>query len=126
MASSFVNAMSVLSYAGYGQFQQKILYWGIGAKTLNTKKFILSQVKGGNNENVSDIEKKDDALEKLKPLWDDGHGTATIKDFLDIAIYNIKSGGDDQIRWFCPIECGRPLNNSPVLFYLPGNQPYQR
>ncbi|KAL1820235.1 hypothetical protein ACET3Z_015104 [Daucus carota] len=120
MASSFVNAMSVLSYAGYGQFQQKILYWGIGARTLNTKKFILSQVKGGNNESVSDIEKKDDALEKLKPLWDDGHGTATIKDFLDIAIYNIKSGGDDQIRWFCPIECGRPLNNSPVLFYLPG------
>ncbi|XP_071730604.1 phytyl ester synthase 1, chloroplastic-like isoform X2 [Rutidosis leptorrhynchoides] len=31
----------------------------------------------------------------------------------------IKSDGGPP-RWFCPVSCGKPLSDSPVLLYLPG------
>ncbi|KAL3652756.1 hypothetical protein CASFOL_002437 [Castilleja foliolosa] len=67
-------------------------------------------------------EKNKEKLEtkqELKPLWDDGYGTQTMKHYLESAKDMIKSDGGPP-RWFCPIESGPPLNNSPVLLYLPG------
>lgn len=125
MALSVVNALSVLSCVGYGQFKskQKSIYWGTRSLKRITKKSNFSGTpRAGISESVVDNDKDDKGSATLEPLWDDGHGTATIKDFLDIAIYNIKSSGGDQPQWFCPIECGCPLQNSPILFYLPGNQ----
>lgn len=127
MALSVVNALSVLSCVGYGQFKskQKSVYWGTRSlKKITKNSNFRGRRKAGINESLQvDTEKDDEGFEKLEPLWDDGHGTVTFKDFLDIAIYNIKSNGGDQPQWFCPIECGRPLKDSPILFYLPGNQP---
>ncbi|KAL8134311.1 hypothetical protein AgCh_009373 [Apium graveolens] len=123
MALSVVNAVCVLSRVGCGQFKskQKCIYWGTPSLERNTKSSNFSGTRkaGGISESVVvDNDKEDDkSRTTLEPLWDDGHGTATIKDFLDLAVYNINS---DQLQWFCPIECGCPLPNSPILFYLPG------
>ncbi|KAK2977352.1 hypothetical protein RJ640_013331 [Escallonia rubra] len=57
--------------------------------------------------------------EKLEALWDDGYGTQTVKDYLDIAKEIIKPDGGPP-RWFCPVSCGQPLKDSPVLLFLPG------
>ncbi|XP_027155146.1 acyltransferase-like protein At1g54570, chloroplastic, partial [Coffea eugenioides] len=57
--------------------------------------------------------------EKLEPLWDDGYGTRSVKDYMDSAKDVIKPDGG-PLRWFSPIECGPPLKNSPVLLFLPG------
>ena len=87
------------------------------------------------NENIGDLsssgktlaadyfegnEGANDAAEILQPLWDDGFGTQTFKDYLEIA-KDIVRPDYGPPRWFCPIECGCPLKDSPVLLYLPGN-----
>lgn len=59
-------------------------------------------------------------LKKLEPLWDDGYGDQTVKDYLDLAKDIIKPDGGPP-RWFCPVPCGPPLKDSPVLLFLPGN-----
>ncbi|KAK1400794.1 Acyltransferase-like protein, chloroplastic [Heracleum sosnowskyi] len=56
---------------------------------------------------------------KLEPLWDDGYGNQTVKDYLELAEEFIKPDGGPP-RWFCPVECGEPLENAPVLLFLPG------
>ncbi|XP_010025088.2 LOW QUALITY PROTEIN: acyltransferase-like protein At1g54570, chloroplastic [Eucalyptus grandis] len=58
------------------------------------------------------------ALESLKVLWDDAYGTKSVKDYLDCARDMIRPDGGPP-RWFCPVECGHPLNDSPVLLFLP-------
>ncbi|KAL4637356.1 hypothetical protein ACB092_03G071600 [Castanea dentata] len=62
---------------------------------------------------------KDEALETLKPLWNDGYGTETVRDFFDMAKDIVKRDGGPP-RWFCPVSCGRPLKDSPILLFLPG------
>ncbi|KVI08492.1 Diacylglycerol acyltransferase [Cynara cardunculus var. scolymus] len=59
--------------------------------------------------------------EKLETLWDDGFGTQTVKDYLDISEDIIKPDGGPP-RWFCPVVADgndNPIPNSPVLLYLP-------
>lgn len=57
--------------------------------------------------------------QELKPLWDDGYGTQTVRDYIKAAKTMIKPDGGPP-RWFCPVESGPPLKNSPLLLYLPG------
>lgn len=57
--------------------------------------------------------------EELEVLWDDGYGTKTVKDYLIAAEEMIKPDGGPP-RWFCPVECGQPINDSPLLLFLPG------
>nr|BBB44441.1 xanthophyll esterase [Tagetes erecta] len=60
--------------------------------------------------------------EKLEPLWDDGYGTQSVKDYLDLAKQIIKPDGGPP-RWFCPVAADgndTPLPDSPVLLFLPG------
>ncbi|XVF06247.1 hypothetical protein REPUB_Repub06bG0031300 [Reevesia pubescens] len=81
-----------------------------------------SLLDGGNGRLKSRIEKKmveEMVSEKLKVLWDDGYGTNTVKDYLDAAKDMIKPDGGPP-RWVCPVECGRPIKDSPVLLFLPG------
>ncbi|XP_050274753.1 phytyl ester synthase 1, chloroplastic-like isoform X1 [Quercus robur] len=77
----------------------------------------------GNGHLRSKVEEKrrvkDEALETLKPLWNDGYGTETVRDFFDMAKDIVKHDGGPP-RWFCPISCGRPLKDSPILLFLPG------
>ncbi|CAK7340886.1 unnamed protein product [Dovyalis caffra] len=80
-------------------------------------------VDGKNGKVKSSIEPKkwvkDFGSRDLEPLWDDGYGTKTIKDYFDGAKEMIRPDGGPP-RWFCPTECGKPLKNSPVLLFLPG------
>lgn len=65
------------------------------------------------------VEDKKREKVKLEPLWDDGYGTETVKDYLDYAQDIIKPDGG-PVRWFTPISCGPHLEGSPILFFLPG------
>ncbi|KAK8508766.1 hypothetical protein V6N12_034871 [Hibiscus sabdariffa] len=56
---------------------------------------------------------------ELEVLWDDGYGTKTVKDYLIAAEDMIKPDGGPP-RWFCPLDCGQPIKDSPVLLFLPG------
>ncbi|KDP23609.1 hypothetical protein JCGZ_23442 [Jatropha curcas] len=75
----------------------------------------------GDGRSKSRVEKKwvKDVSQGLKVLWDDGYGTNTVKDYLDVAKDMIRPDGGPP-RWFCPVECGKPLKNSPILLFLPG------
>ena len=57
---------------------------------------------------------------KLGVLYEDGFGERSVKDYLEWAreIIRDDEGGP---RWFCPLECGAPLKDSPLLFFLPGS-----
>lgn len=93
-----------------------------GFTFVGEKERVLSDV-GNGRVDLSVKEKKSgkDAIhEKLKPLWDDGYGTQTVRDYFDLAEEIIKPDGGPP-RWFCPVECGRPVKNAPVLLFLPGN-----
>uniref|UniRef100_A0A2N9HN83 Uncharacterized protein n=1 Tax=Fagus sylvatica TaxID=28930 RepID=A0A2N9HN83_FAGSY len=65
----------------------------------------------GNGQLRSKVEEKkkveDDVLETFKPLWDDGYGTETVRDYFDMAKDIVKHDGGPP-RWFCPVTCGRP------------------
>ncbi|XP_015057468.1 acyltransferase-like protein At1g54570, chloroplastic isoform X1 [Solanum pennellii] len=62
---------------------------------------------------------KEDIQNKLETLWDDGYGTQTVKDYLEIGSEIIKPDGGPP-RWFTPISAGPPLEDSPLLLFLPG------
>lgn len=64
--------------------------------------------------------RKEDIQEKLEALWDDGYGTQTIKDYLELAQESIRPDGGPP-RWFTPLSSGPPLKDSPALLFLPGN-----
>lgn len=61
----------------------------------------------------------DEEEEDLRPLWNDGYGARTVEDYFDAAKEMSKFDGGPP-RWFCPLECGSPLKNSPTLLFLPG------
>ncbi|XP_061348422.1 phytyl ester synthase 1, chloroplastic [Gastrolobium bilobum] len=65
------------------------------------------------------VEDKKSNKEDLAPLWDDGYGTVTVEDYFDAAKELCRSDGGPP-RWFCPVECGSPLKDSPTLLFLPG------
>ncbi|XP_031284310.1 acyltransferase-like protein At1g54570, chloroplastic [Pistacia vera] len=62
---------------------------------------------------------KDAVSEDLEVLWEDGYGTKSVKDYLDEATEMVKPDGGPP-RWFCPVDCGPPLEGSPTLLFLPG------
>lgn len=81
-----------------------------------------SFLNGGNGRLKPRIEQKmvkKRVCEELEVLWDDGYGTKTVKDYLIAAEEMIKPDGGPP-RWFCPVECGQPINDSPLLLFLPG------
>ncbi|KAJ8760709.1 hypothetical protein K2173_017765 [Erythroxylum novogranatense] len=77
---------------------------------------------GGNSKFKSTVKTKltkDVASDELELLWDDGYGTKSVRDYLDGAMKIIKPDGGPP-RWFCPVECGQPLRDAPLLLFLPG------
>jgi len=81
-------------------------------------------IDGGNGRlKYTRVEKKrvkDVISNDLEVLWDDGYGTKTVRDYLEGAKEIIKPDGGPP-RWFCPVECGQPLKDSPILLFFPGN-----
>ncbi|XP_010241345.1 PREDICTED: acyltransferase-like protein At1g54570, chloroplastic [Nelumbo nucifera] len=93
-----------------------------GAPFVRDQDGIGSRIDGGNGRfgpKRMDNTKNVMGLEELEVLWDDGFGTYSVKDFLDMAKDMVKPDGGPP-RWFCPLECGRSLKDSPVLLFLPG------
>lgn len=43
----------------------------------------------------------------------------SVKDYLDRALDFIRPDGGPS-RWFCPLECGSPPKDAPLLLFLPG------
>ncbi|KAL9356231.1 hypothetical protein Peur_049484 [Populus x canadensis] len=80
-------------------------------------------IDGGNGRlKYTRVEKKrvkDVISNDLEVLWDDGFGTKTVRDYLEGAKEIIKPDGGPP-RWFCPVECGQPLKDSPILLFFPG------
>ncbi|KAI3886327.1 hypothetical protein MKW92_016745 [Papaver armeniacum] len=60
------------------------------------------------------------SCQELEVLWDDGYGTSSVRDYLDVSREMVKKPDGGPPRWFCPVECGKPIKGSPVLLFLPG------
>ncbi|KAL8521233.1 hypothetical protein ACS0TY_011682 [Phlomoides rotata] len=75
----------------------------------------------GHKENHAFISSENVEVEReeVKLLWDDGHGSQTFEDYMEAVKCMLKCDGGPP-RWFCPVEAGLPLKNSPLLLYLPG------
>lgn len=74
----------------------------------------------GHKEDHAFLSSENVQVEKeVKLLWDDGHGSQTVKDYMEATKCLLKCDGGPA-RWFCPVEAGPPLKNSPLLLYLPG------
>lgn len=95
-----------------------------GASVVGEKEGSRPLVDQGNGRLRHKLKEKerieDDVLESLEPLWDDGYGTVTVKDYFDATEEMIKPDGGPP-RWFSPLACNRPLKDSPILLFLPGN-----
>ncbi|PIA57053.1 hypothetical protein AQUCO_00600052v1 [Aquilegia coerulea] len=94
-----------------------------GVSKVGVKEGVVeSGIKSRNGKVVSKVQKKVVGRneEQLELLWDDGYGSVTVKDYLEMAkdiMIHIDGGPP---RWFCPVDCGRPLKGSPLLLFLPG------
>ncbi|KAL8238905.1 hypothetical protein R6Q59_015472 [Mikania micrantha] len=84
-----------------------------GASSVDRKRAIIVSCNDGRRKDARNV------IDRLKPLWDDGYGTRSVKDYLETAMDLIRSDGGPP-RWFCPVACGAPVKDSPVLLYLPG------
>lgn len=96
-----------------------------GASVVGEKERIGSWIENGNGSSSAEVEKQkkidsSNVPENLEPLWDDGYGTSTVKDYFDAVKEMIKPDGGPP-RWFTPIECECPVKDAPVLLFLPGN-----
>ncbi|KMT13485.1 hypothetical protein BVRB_4g082640 [Beta vulgaris subsp. vulgaris] len=94
-----------------------------GVPVVKESEKIGSSVAGANGHvggigGEKDRDKRKDSAQ-LEVLWDDGFGSASMKDYLDIAKDMTKPDGGPP-RWFSPVECGRPVKGSPLLLFLPG------
>ncbi|ONK78620.1 uncharacterized protein A4U43_C02F20720 [Asparagus officinalis] len=57
---------------------------------------------------------------KLEPLYDDGYMTPKgIKEYHD-AVSELLRYDVGPARWFCPMDCGPPIEGAPLLLFLPG------
>lgn len=87
-----------------------------------------SWVEEGNGKLGREVQemKRNRKFEEIEALWDDGYGSKTVEDFFEAAQEMMNAcecdgSGSPSPRWFSPVECGTPLNDSPTLLYLPGN-----
>lgn len=96
---------------------------GHGAPLVKEDEKIGSSIGGRNGHVVSTVRGRKRSVKvdtlPIEMLWDDGFGTASMKDYLDIAKDMVKPDGGPA-RWFCPVESGPPLEGSPILLFLPG------
>ena len=117
--SSDVNIVNGTSFVDTKEKNGALIDGGSGGKVKND-----TLIDGGKNgslkHRIEEKSVKEAAYKDLELLWDDGYGTKTVKDYLDGAKEIIKPDGGPP-RWFCPVECGKPLKDSPVLLFLPGN-----
>ncbi|KAK7258783.1 hypothetical protein RIF29_24370 [Crotalaria pallida] len=91
-------------------------------KTLQNKDSLFSDAiveEDEGNKVINNTDTNSSSSSSPSPLWNDGYGTRTVKDFFAAAkeMNKFEDGGGP--RWFCPLDCGPPLKNSPTLLFLP-------
>jgi hypothetical protein len=66
-------------------------------------------------------EKREELAESVAGSFEVGEVEyrSLMKDYIERSKELIRSDGGPP-RWFTPLECGPPLNNSPLLLFLPG------
>ncbi|KAG9457589.1 hypothetical protein H6P81_002097 [Aristolochia fimbriata] len=70
--------------------------------------------------NGQDVRRKPGTgMEGLDLFYDDGYGSSSVIDYLDVAKDLVRNDGGPP-RWFCPVECGAPIKGAPILLFLPG------
>lgn len=58
----------------------------------------------------------------LELFYDAGYGNSSVSNYFDIAKEMVWPDGGPP-RWFCPVECGRPIKGAPILHFLPSIDP---
>ncbi|XP_009342025.2 phytyl ester synthase 1, chloroplastic isoform X1 [Pyrus x bretschneideri] len=98
-----------------------VLNGASGIEEREERRSVIDRGNGSLRLKVKEEKRVEDGggLESLEPLYDDGYGTVTVKDYFHANKEMIKPDGGPP-RWFSPIECGRPLKDSPILLFLPG------
>lgn len=77
------------------------------------------ETSGTNKRELPTEKKVQESNTELEVLYDDGFGSASVKDYFSAAKDIIRDDAGPP-RWFSHIECGRPVTNAPLLLFLPG------
>ncbi|XP_077218489.1 phytyl ester synthase 1, chloroplastic-like isoform X2 [Tasmannia lanceolata] len=92
---------------------------GVSVNPTASVEFLLPDSMRGESVAVGIDDGKNVESEGLELLYDDGYKTSSVMDYIDLSKEMVKPDGGPP-RWFCPVECGRPLKGSPLLLFLPG------
>ncbi|RCV25433.1 hypothetical protein SEVIR_5G166300v4 [Setaria viridis] len=56
----------------------------------------------------------------LEPLYDDGYQTVKNLDYYYESLGELVEHDSGPPRWFCPVDAGSPIEDAPLMLYLPG------
>ncbi|KAG2588731.1 hypothetical protein PVAP13_5NG230700 [Panicum virgatum] len=56
----------------------------------------------------------------LEPLYDDGYRTVKNLDYYYESLGELVEHDSGPPRWFCPVDAGSPIEDAPLMLYLPG------
>ncbi|KAF3785254.1 Acyltransferase-like protein [Nymphaea thermarum] len=95
---------------------------GVTAESVIKKEEILVPKiveRGSSDEKYSIVETSAGSRETTLLIDDTYYKTDSVKDYLDLSKDLVRPDGG-PIRWFCPVECGDPVKDAPLLLFLPG------
>jgi len=56
----------------------------------------------------------------LEALYDDGYQTMKNLDYYYESLGELVEHDSGPVRWFCPVDAGSPIEDAPLMLYLPG------
>ena len=56
----------------------------------------------------------------LEALYDDGYQTVKNLDYYYESLGELVEHDSGPVRWFCPVDAGSPIEDAPLMLYLPG------
>ncbi|GJS25032.1 acyltransferase-like protein, chloroplastic isoform X1, partial [Tanacetum coccineum] len=110
----------VLTLNGNRRLRSRVIIRGVGSEDSVTVSQESVRISGASSVKRKGTKSGEDVNEELKPMWDDGYGTQTMRDCAKTMEMVLGKSDGGPPRWFCPVACGKPLKGSPVLLYLPG------
>ncbi|GKB47547.1 hypothetical protein Tco_0898300, partial [Tanacetum coccineum] len=110
----------VLTLNGNRRLRSRVIIRSVGSEDSVTVSQESVRISGASSVKRKGTKSGEDVNEELKPMWDDGYGTQTMRDCAKTMEMGLGKSDGGPPRWFCPVACGKPLKGSPVLLYLPG------